>query len=216
ATAPLITGKRAVVYVQVPDPEKPTYAGREVLLGPRLGDFYVVESGLAEGDHVVTRGAFKLDAELQIHARPSMMSMPSGQTVESGQPAADDPPLKPQTLCPVMGGKINREMFTDYHGMRIYFCCAGCEDAFLKDPEGHLEKMRAEGVQPEKRPQPQTRCPVMGNPVNKEIYADYEGQRIYFCCAGCDSTFLENPGKYLKQMSDDGIVPEKVEHGHAH
>ena len=42
ATAPLITGKRAVVYVQVPDKDKPTYEGREIVLGPRAKDYYIV------------------------------------------------------------------------------------------------------------------------------------------------------------------------------
>jgi Cu(I)/Ag(I) efflux system membrane fusion protein len=74
ATAPLITGKRAVVYVRLADTERPTFEGREVELGPRGGDWYVVHSGLAEGDEVVVHGAFKLDSELQIRARPSMMS----------------------------------------------------------------------------------------------------------------------------------------------
>jgi Cu(I)/Ag(I) efflux system membrane fusion protein len=78
------TGKRAVVYVEIPDREKPTYEGREVELGVRLGDFYVVASGLNEGERVVTRGAFKLDAELQIHAKPSMMSAESEGTPAGG------------------------------------------------------------------------------------------------------------------------------------
>jgi Cu(I)/Ag(I) efflux system membrane fusion protein len=149
-TAALKTGKRAVVYVEIPDREKPTYEGREVELGARLGNFYVVSSGLNEGERVVTRGAFKLDAELQIHAKPSMMSVPSEQTMESGHPTADDQPLKPQTVCPVMGGEINREIFTDYNGMRIYFCCGGCDGEFNADPEKYLKQMRAEGVEPEK------------------------------------------------------------------
>ncbi|VGO15568.1 Cation efflux system protein CusB [Pontiella desulfatans] len=144
ATAALKTGKRAVVYVEIPDQEKPTYEGREVGLGARLGDFYVVESGLEEGERVVSRGAFKLDAELQIQAKPSMMSFRSQE------------------------------------------------------------------------PRAQTHCPVMGNPVNKEVYVDHEGLRIYFCCPGCDSTFKEDPGKYLKQMQAAGVVLEQVEHQHAH
>jgi Cu(I)/Ag(I) efflux system membrane fusion protein len=78
ATAPLITGKRAVVYVRVPGEDRPTFEGREVELGPRGGDWYVVRSGLAEGDEVVVQGAFKLDSELQIRARPSMMSPEDG------------------------------------------------------------------------------------------------------------------------------------------
>ncbi len=84
ATAALKTGKRAVVYVEIPDREKPAYEGREVQLGARLGDFYVVESGLEEGERVVTRGAFKLDAELQIHAKPSMMSAPGNPASMAG------------------------------------------------------------------------------------------------------------------------------------
>ena len=51
----------------------PTFEGREIVLGPRAGDYYVVKSGLAAGERVVTKGNFKLDAELQIRAKPSML-----------------------------------------------------------------------------------------------------------------------------------------------
>jgi Cu(I)/Ag(I) efflux system membrane fusion protein len=74
ATAPLITGKRAIVYVQVPGTEKPTFEGREIVLGPRAGDYYLIKEGLSEGEIVVTNGNFKIDADLQIQAKPSMMS----------------------------------------------------------------------------------------------------------------------------------------------
>ncbi len=81
ATAPLLTGERAVVYVEVPDADEPTFEGREVTLGPRAGDWYIVREGLAEGERVVTRGGFKIDSALQIEARPSMMSPEGGQPV---------------------------------------------------------------------------------------------------------------------------------------
>lgn len=74
ATAPLITGKRALVYVEIPNTDQPTYEGREVVLGPRAGDKYVVYSGLKEGERVVTKGNFKIDSAMQILAKPSMMS----------------------------------------------------------------------------------------------------------------------------------------------
>ncbi len=74
ATAPLITGKRAVVYVRLPDRDQPTFEGREVLLGQRAGDEYLVRHGLAEGELVVTHGNFKIDSALEIQAKPSMMS----------------------------------------------------------------------------------------------------------------------------------------------
>jgi Cu(I)/Ag(I) efflux system membrane fusion protein len=80
ASAPLLTGKRAVVYVEVPGAELPTYEGRDVVLGPRAGDYYAVVSGLREGERVVTEGNFKIDSALQIRAKQSMMS-PEGGTV---------------------------------------------------------------------------------------------------------------------------------------
>jgi len=77
-SAALVTGTRAIVYVEVPNQEKPTYEGREIVLGPQAGDFYLVRSGLQEGERVVARGNFKLDAELQIQAKPSMMTPEGG------------------------------------------------------------------------------------------------------------------------------------------
>ncbi len=77
ATAPLITGTRAVVYVRDPG-DQPRFTGREVVLGPRAGDRYVVLEGLQEGERVVTRGNFKIDSALQIQARPSMMNPTGG------------------------------------------------------------------------------------------------------------------------------------------
>ncbi|RME23721.1 MAG: DUF3347 domain-containing protein [Candidatus Zixiibacteriota bacterium] len=43
----------------------------------------MVKSGLSEGERVVTRGAFKIDSELQIQAKPSMMS-PAGGAAPAG------------------------------------------------------------------------------------------------------------------------------------
>jgi Cu(I)/Ag(I) efflux system membrane fusion protein len=82
ATAPLITGKRAVVYVRIPDANKPTFEGRQIVLGPRAADYYLVEEGLEEGELVVTKGNFKIDSALQIQARPSMMSAESSHKYE--------------------------------------------------------------------------------------------------------------------------------------
>jgi len=56
----------------------------------------------------------------------------------------------------------------------------------------------------------QAMCPVMGGKVNKEIYVDHAGQRVYFCCNMCIDTFKKEPGKYLKKMAADGVVPAKA------
>jgi len=77
ASAVLKTGTRAIVYVEVPGAAEPTYEGREVLLGPRAGDHYLVRNGLFDGEQVVTNGNFKIDSALQIQAKPTMMT-PAG------------------------------------------------------------------------------------------------------------------------------------------
>jgi Cu(I)/Ag(I) efflux system membrane fusion protein len=73
ASATLITGKRAVVYVAESGKEG-VFQGRDITLGPRAGDYYIVKDGLKEGENVVTNGAFKIDSEAQILAKPSMMN----------------------------------------------------------------------------------------------------------------------------------------------
>lgn len=85
ASAPLVTGERAVVYV-ADAAEEGRYEGREVVLGPRAGGDYIVREGLVEGEQVVVRGNFKIDSALQILARPSMMN-PSAETGDTGMSA---------------------------------------------------------------------------------------------------------------------------------
>jgi Cu(I)/Ag(I) efflux system membrane fusion protein len=71
ASAPLLTGKRAIVYVE----SKPSvYSAREVVLGPKAGDQYIVKDGLKEGEEVVSRGSFVVDSALQITGGESMMN----------------------------------------------------------------------------------------------------------------------------------------------
>ena len=80
ASAVLATGRRAVVYVKAPNTDSPTFKLREVTLGPRAGDYYVVTAGLREGEQVVTRGSFMIDSERQLRAQPGMMSIMGGKS----------------------------------------------------------------------------------------------------------------------------------------
>jgi len=74
ASAVLWTGKRSVVYVKQPGFEDPVFKLREVELGPALGESYVIERGLNEGEAVVTQGTFNVDAAAQLEGKPSMMN----------------------------------------------------------------------------------------------------------------------------------------------
>ncbi|MGE4285643.1 MAG: efflux RND transporter periplasmic adaptor subunit [Phycisphaerae bacterium] len=102
ASAPLITGKRAVVYVRQLGADKPAYEGREIVLGARVGDSYIVNSGLDEGELVVVNGAFKIDSALQIIAKPSMMNPAQSSEAEARK---DDMPA--MDMGKDAGGKIS-------------------------------------------------------------------------------------------------------------
>jgi YHS domain-containing protein len=59
----------------------------------------------------------------------------------------------------------------------------------------------------------QVACPVQGGKINKDLYVDYQGQRIYFCCPACIPIFKQNPEAYLKKMEREGVLPEKTPSG---
>jgi YHS domain-containing protein len=43
-------------------------------------------------------------------------------------------------------------------------------------------------------------CPVMGNAIDKKIYTEYKGEKVYFCCPMCKPEFEKNPEKYLSKL----------------
>ena len=81
-TAVLWSGKRSVVYVKVANSENPGFEMREVTLGNRMGDNYLVESGLQAGEEIVTNGVFAIDAAAQLSGQFSMMKRPETKSIE--------------------------------------------------------------------------------------------------------------------------------------
>jgi Cu(I)/Ag(I) efflux system membrane fusion protein len=79
-SAVLWTGKRSIVYVKQPGTDEPIFKLREIGLGPMLGESYVITDGLTEGEEIVTRGTFSVDATAQLEGKPSMMNPHGGKT----------------------------------------------------------------------------------------------------------------------------------------
>ena len=121
--------------------------------------------------------------------------------------AAKAAKIVPQTTCPVMGGKVNKALYVDQDGQRIYICCKGCVAPLKKDFAKYAKKIEAAG---ETVATLQTTCPVMGGKVNKALYVDHDGQRIYVCCKGCIAPIQKDPGKYIKKLAEAGEVPAAV------
>ena len=57
----------------------------------------------------------------------------------------------------------------------------------------------------------QTTCPTeMGGAINKSLYVDYNGKRIYVCCEMCIEKVNEDPAKYIKKLEEEGVVLDRV------
>ena len=88
------------------------------------------------------------------HAGHSMSAEPAPAPAPAPAPVpvpvdpggqVDDDGRKPENqICPVMGNEVDPDLFVDYQGRRIGFCCPGCDERFLKDPEKYLKKVDAE------------------------------------------------------------------------
>lgn len=59
--------------------------------------------------------------------------------------AADAQAVKKQSVCPVMGGAVNTNLFVDFEGKRIYVCCKGCLPDVKKDPAKYIAKLEKDG-----------------------------------------------------------------------
>lgn len=128
ASVPLITGKRALVYVELPEQEG-VYVGKEVVLGPRRGDYYEVLSGLAQGELVVRSGNFKIDSAIQLQGRPSMMNPFWADSAEA-------PPQLPTLLASKL---VNLQQLFARLSEAVY----GNDDAFGRLLAAFAQRLRA-------------------------------------------------------------------------
>jgi len=47
----------------------------------------------------------------------------------------------------------------------------------------------------------QTMCPIMDdNKINKNVFVEYKGKKVYFCCPECKAKFDANPEKYVANL----------------
>ena len=90
---------------------------------------------------------------------------------------------------------------------------AGCGSGHDPADHGADAAQPASGAQTQVVPAQKT-CPVMGKPINPNIFVEYEGRKIYFCCQGCVQTFKADPAKYLAKL-DAAAAPtgSTEEHG---
>ncbi len=110
-----------------------------------------------------------------------------------------------QTICPVTGKPVDERIFADHNGTRIYLANESCRSKFDINPDKYINQMIAAGITPYRV---QTQCPVSKEPIDRNIFDDHNGKRIYMCCKKCRSKFRRNPGKFVQALAAEGIILE--------
>lgn len=88
-SAVMWTGERSIVYIKNNAENKVNFTLRNVTLGPSLGDAYVIKKGLKDGDEIVVKGTFTVDAASQLAGKPSMMNPTSSNELASDMTMID-------------------------------------------------------------------------------------------------------------------------------
>ena len=89
----------------------------------------IMLNGCKKSEPAPTETSADTMQEMQEHA--AMMSESAKEVVSAIE----------QTDCPVMGGAINKAIFTEYKGKKVYFCCSPCEEKFKEEPEKYIAKL---------------------------------------------------------------------------
>ena len=114
-------------------------------------------------------------------------------------------------ICPTCGCSlvrlgVSREMAVPYshEGEEFFFCCQGCVDLFVTDPEKHLQETDGLIV-----------CPtcLAEKPLQWSAKLTHAGQEVHFCrCPYCAELFRQAPDHYIRRL--EGTTPYEGVLGH--
>ena len=106
--------------------------------------------------------------------------------------------------CPIGGRKVDGETYVDWSGIRVHFCCPGCDKKFQKHPAKALKKLGLEVVKGKKGRKivdlANAKCPGMGGTAKAKAFGDHGGVRIRYCCPMCDKGVRKNPGAAFRRL----------------
>ncbi len=154
------SGKRTVVFLVRGEGR---FVPADVLIGPYgEGGVTQIVAGVMSGEVVVSSAQFLLDSESSFQeALRKMMEDVTGTVVPDnntykplvdasfeGVPVANAVSIERDgsitIMCPVMKGTRTIEtgdVFSEHEGMRVYYCCSGCQEKFEANPNQFLTEL---------------------------------------------------------------------------
>ena len=97
-------------------------------------------AGLLLAGSVFVYGCKKSEPEPATPAAPTAPAAPAAAKVAEDA-ASQVVQAVEQTTCPIMDAPINKALFTEYKGKKVYFCCDGCKEKFEAAPEQYIAKL---------------------------------------------------------------------------
>ena len=94
-------------------------------------------------------------------------------------------------------------------GALIFSLNARAEEAKSKAKTTKEAKSKAKTTE-EAKSKAQAKCPTTGSKINKSLYVDHDGKRIYVCCKGCLAPIKKDPAKFIKKLEAEGITLDKT------
>jgi YHS domain-containing protein len=104
-------------------------------------------------------------------------------------------PVCPSCGCSLVRLGINLATAKRYeHAGTFYsFCCQGCLDIFMKEPEKYLQEISDVVV-----------CPacLAEKHIDHTVALEHEGETVHFCrCPGCLAAFQRDPRRLLSRLT---------------
>lgn len=60
----------------------------------------------------------------------------------------------------------------------------------------------------------EAKCPVSGKAIKKDVSADFEGGKVYFCCPGCPGAFEKDSAKFAAKARHQMCQTGQLEQVH--
>lgn len=135
------SGNERIVWLKV---SENTFEARLIKTGVKFNNKYQVFAGLQHNDEIVLSGGYLIDSESQLRGNSAPSSIHDHSSVVTKE--KDNSNLIFNAVCPILGGKIDPKTPTvDYKGKKIGFCCPGCDEEFLSDPDKYMENLSSDG-----------------------------------------------------------------------
>ncbi len=109
-------------------------------------------------------------------------------------------------ICPTcgcslvrLGIKKGQSVIHRHNGEHYHFCCQGCVDVFITDPQKHLQETNDLIV-----------CPtcLAEKPLKYAVKMEIDKREVYFCrCPYCAELFKKNPDFYIERL--EGTIPNE-------